>query len=201
MSLTQELRAAIHEVGVALRRPEEFNLGWKERGPHGPSALRFPVLLTSAALSIAAYGLVMRLHEGWAGMLLGAGKATVAAGLAWVLALPALYILNTVLGSKLDLSTTLLAALTTVSFGALALLASIPITWFFSLALPYAGVRLAVNLLVFAGVGVCMADVFLRTLQALEPERSRAYGALWLALVAVIGAELMTLFSLFHFDA
>jgi hypothetical protein len=58
-----------------------------------------------------------------------------------------------------------------------------------------------VNVLVFCGVGVCMADVFLRTLRALEPERSRAFGALWLALVAVIGAELMALFSLFHFDA
>jgi hypothetical protein len=201
MTLTEELRAAIREVGVALRRPEEFTLRWKERGAHGPHPIRFPVLLASAVLGIAAYGLVMRLHEGWAGMLAGACKATVAAGLAWVLALPALYILNSALGSKLDVSTTVLAALTTVSFGALALLAGAPVTWFFSLALPYAWVRLAVNVLVFCGVGVCMADVFLRTLRALEPERSRAFGALWLALVAVIGAELMALFSLFHFDA
>jgi hypothetical protein len=163
--------------------------------------LRFPVLLGNAVLGIAAYGLVMRLHEGWAGMLAGALKASVAAGLAWTLALPALYILNSALGSRLDASTTLLAALTTVSFGALALLASIPITWFFGLALPYGWARLAVNLLVFAGVGVCMADVFLRTLRALEPEHSRAYGFVWLVLVGVIGAELMALFSLFHFDA
>ena len=88
-----------------------------------------------------------------------------------------------------------------MSFGSLALLASVPITWFFGLALPYGFVRLAVNLAVFAGVGVCMVDVFLRTMKALEPERSRAYALLWLVLVGVIGAELMTLFSLFHFDA
>ncbi len=201
MSLTQELRVAIQEVGLALRRPEEFTRRWRDRGPSGPHPIRFPVLLGSAVLGIAAYGLVMRMHEGWAGMLAGALKATVAAGLAWTLALPALYILNSTLGSKLDLSTTVLAALTTVSFGSLALLASVPITWFFGLALPYAWVRLAVNVLVFAGVGVCMADVFLRTLQALEPERSRAFGVLWLALVGVIGAELMTLFSLFHFES
>jgi hypothetical protein len=201
MTLTQELSAAIREVGLALRRPEDFTRSWRDRGPSGPHPIRFPVLLANAVLGIAAYGMVMRLHEGWAGMLTGAFKASVAAGLAWTLALPALYILNSALGSKLDMSTTVLAALTTVSFGALALLASIPVTWFFSLALPYGWVRLAVNVLVFGGVGVCMADVFLRTLRTLEPERSRAFGLLWLVLVGVIGAELMTLFSLFHFDA
>jgi hypothetical protein len=202
MSLTRDLRAAILDVGVALRRPEEFTTRWRDRGlTPGPRPLIFPVLLASAVLGIAAYGLVMRLHEGWGGMLGGMLKAPVAAGLAWTIALPALYILNSALGSKLDVSTTLLAALTTVSFGSLALLASVPITWFFGLALPYGLVRLAVNLAVFTGVGVCMVDVFLRTMKALEPERSRAYAVLWLALVGVIGAELMTLFSLFHFDA
>lgn len=202
MSLTRDLSTAIHEVGVALRRPEEFTLRWRDRGlTPGPRPLIFPVLLANAVLGIAAYGLVMRLHEGWGGMLEGMLKAPVAAGLAWTLALPALYIINSTLGSKLDASTTLLAALTTVSFGSLALLASIPITWFFGLALPYGFVRLAVNLTAFTGVGVCMVDVFMRTMRALEPERSRAYALLWLALVGVIGAELMTLFSLFHFDA
>jgi hypothetical protein len=202
MSLSRELRTAIHEVGVALRRPEDFTTRWRDRRlAPGPRPIVFPVLVASAVLGIAAYGLVMRLHEGWGGMLGGMLKAPVAAGLAWTIALPALYILNSALGSKLDASTTLLAALSTVSFGALALLASIPITWFFGLALPFGFVRVAVNLTVFAGVGVCMVDVFLRTMKALEPERSRAYAALWLALVGVIGAELMTLFSLFRFDA
>jgi hypothetical protein len=202
MSLTSDLRTALHEVGVALRRPEDFTLRWRDRRvTPGPRPLIFPVLLANAVLGIAAYGLVMRLHEGWGGMLGGMVKAPVAAGLAWTLALPALYILNSALGSKLDASTTLLAALTTVSFGSLALLASIPITWFFGLALPYGFVRVAVNLTVFAGVGVCMVDVFLRTMKALEPEHSRIYATLWLALVGVIGAELMTLFSLFRFDA
>ncbi|WP_224365411.1 hypothetical protein [Hyalangium versicolor] len=202
MSLTSDLRIALHEVGVALRRPEEFTTRWRDRRlTPGPRPLIFPVLLANAVLGIAAYGLVMRLHEGWDGMLGGLVKAPVAAGLAWALALPALYILNSALGSKLDASTTLLAALTTVSFGSMALMASIPITWFFGLALPYGLVRLAVNLLVFVGVGICMVDVFLRTMKALEPAHSRAYATLWLALVGVIGAELMTLFSLFHFDA
>ncbi|HLL04820.1 MAG TPA: hypothetical protein VK539_29815 [Myxococcaceae bacterium] len=202
MSLTRDLSAAILDVGVALRRPEEFTTRWRDRGlVPGPRPMIFPVLLGSAVLGIAAYGMVMRLHEGWGGMLGGMLKAPVAAGLAWIIALPALYILNSALGSKLDASTTLLAALATVSFGSLALLASVPITWFFGLALPYGFVRLGVNLAVFAGVGVCMVDVFLRTMKALEPERSRAYALLWLVLVGVIGAELMTLFSLFRFDA
>jgi hypothetical protein len=204
MSFTARLNESLSEVGVALRRPEAFTLRWRDREravAEAPGPLVFAVLLGTAVLGISAYGLVMRLHEGWSGMLLGALKAPVAAGLAWTLALPALYILNSALGSKLDASTTLLAALATVSFGSLALLASVPITWFFGLALPYGWARVAVNLLVFAGVGVCMVDVFLRTMKALEPERGAGFAFIWVCLVGVIGAELMALFSLFHFDA
>jgi uncharacterized protein (DUF697 family) len=112
-------------------------------------------------------------------------------------ALPALYIVNGSLGSELDWPTTALAALTTVAFGSMAMLASVPIRWFFGLALDYPPVHAIVNAVIFAGVGTCMLDVFLRVMKALEPGRGRLYAAVWLALVAVIGAELMVLFSVF----
>ncbi|HZN92121.1 MAG TPA: hypothetical protein VFB81_05430, partial [Myxococcales bacterium] len=159
--------------------------------------LVFPILLANAILGLAAYGLTMGLHLGVGGMVAAAIKAPFAAGLAWTLALPALYIINSSLGSKLDWSTTVLAALATVSFGALAMLASVPVNWFFSLAVPFTSVRVAVSILVFSAVGICMVDVFLRVMKALEPERSRAFAVIWLLLVAVIGAELMTLVDLF----
>ena len=80
MSLTSDLRIALHEVGVALRRPEEFTLRWRDRRlTPGPRPLIVPELLANAVLGIAAYGLVMRLHEGWGGMLGGLVKAPVAA--------------------------------------------------------------------------------------------------------------------------
>src|SRR5260370_31858849 len=86
-------------------------------------------------------------------------KFTVAAGIAWSLPLPALYILNSLSGSRLRVSTTFLAALVTTSWGGLALIASIPINWFFTVAIPIPWFVLLVNLVVFTGAGVAMADV------------------------------------------
>jgi hypothetical protein len=200
MTIASDLRDSIREVGLALRRPEQLATRWRDRA-QAPTVkpLVFPVLLTTAVLGLAVYGLTMGLNKGLPGMGLGALRAPLAAGAAWTLALPALYILNSAGGSKLDGSTTLLAALATVSFGALAMLASVPINWFFMLALPWPWTHWAVNLVIFGGVGVCMIDVFLRVMKALEPERSRAFAVLWLGLVGLLGTELMALLHLFDF--
>lgn len=200
MGAATELSLSLREVGVALRRPEEFALRWRDRARQEtlkPSV--FPVLVANAIVGLAVYGLTMNMGS-WGTMLSGAWKAPLAAGAAWTVALPALYIINSALGSKLDASTTLLAALATVSFGALAMLASVPVNWFFSLALPYWPIRLLVNGVIFAGVGICMVDVFMRVMKALEPERSRVFAFFWLGLVGVIGSELMALVHLFKFE-
>jgi hypothetical protein len=195
-----DLQSGIREIGTALRRPEEFVVRFRDSDDKARrTASLFPVLFANAVLGLAAYGLTMGLHGGASEMLRAAFRAPLAAGAGWTIALPALYIINTVLGSRLDASTTTLAALTTVSFGALAMLASVPINWFFGMTLPYAPVRFLVNLVVFAGVGVSMVDVFLRIMKALEPDRSRLFALVWLGLVAVIGGELMVLFQVFTF--
>jgi hypothetical protein len=123
---------------------------------------------------------------------------TLAAGVAWGLPLPALYILNSLSGSRLRASTTFLAALVTTSWGGLALLAAVPIAWFFTAAVPQALVLLAVHLAALAVVGVAMADVFSRTMERLEPQRGRL-PAWWLLLVGAIGAELFHALGLFDF--
>ena len=198
MMLVQEIRTGIHEVGVALRRPEELTVRWRDRRTaQAPRPIVFAVLLANAVAGTAAYGLVMGLGGGAASMLAAAVKAPLAAGAAWTVALPALYIINSALGSKLDFSTTLLAALATVSFGAMAMLAGVPITWFFTVAVPSEAVRLLVQLVTFAAVAVAMVDVFMRTMRALEPDRGRGYALLWLVLVGVIGTELMVFLDLF----
>ena len=56
---------------------------------------------------------------------------------------------------------------------------------------------LSVNLLVFAGVGIAMSDVFLRVMRRLEPQR--AAPAWWLVLLAVIGSQLFYVAGLFQF--
>jgi hypothetical protein len=200
MDMRLEIRAGLHEVGLALRRPEQFVVRWRDR--HGgfgdaPRPSVFAMLMVNGLLGLAAYGLTMGMLKGPTGMLLAAMKVPLAAGMAWSMALPALYIINSALGSKLDASTTFLAALTTVSFGAMAMLASVPVNWFFNVALP--DVQLLVNVVVFAGVAVCMVDVFMRSMKALEPDRGRFYAFVWLTLVGVIGGELFMLLKVFDF--
>ena len=202
--LRDQWRSGIAHVGLALREPEDFAAAWHE-GSASYAPWVWIALGLTAILGTTTYGMTM-------GILGGAGEIarcglllTVAAGVAWGTALPALYILNSLAGSKLRASTTLLAALVTTSWGGLALIASIPINWLFSVALPSWPIPISVpfwvtlvNLVVFAGVGVSMLDVFGRVMRRLEPRRGRA-PTWYLALVAVIGSELFYAFGLFDF--
>jgi hypothetical protein len=193
------LRVSVANIGHALREPEAFALRWHEEGQPYPWWV-FAALALTAIAGTMTYGLTMGILEGPARMLTCALAFTAAAGIAWSIPLPALYILNSLSGSRLRASTTFLAALVTVSWGGLALIASIPINWFFTVAIPAPWFVLLINLVVFTGVGVSMVDVFARVMAGLEPARGRA-PALWLGLVAAIGGELYYAFDLFHFSA
>jgi len=208
--LRERLRASAAHVGVALKEPEAFALHWHRQGMPYPWSV-FLALALTAILGTTTYGMIMGLLAGPERMLAGGLFCTLAAGIGWGLALPALYILNSLTGSRLRASTTFLAALVTTSWGGLAMIASVPIAWFFTAALPQ-DVRLfalhfsretavlAVHLVVFAGVGISMCDVFRRVMQALEPERGY-WPAWWLMLVGAIGGELFYQFDLFQFTA
>lgn len=201
----ETMRASVTAVGRALREPEEFALAWHREG----AAYRLPVWLALSATAVAGtliYGLTMGIHAGPRTMVDKSLLFTIAAGLAWGIPLPALYILNSLTGSRLRASTTLLAALVTVSWGGLALLASVPINWFFSVAVPslpreVIGERLiallvaGVNCLVLVGVGVAMTDVFCRVVERLEPARGRQPGWI-LLLVGAIGFQMAYVFGL-----
>ena len=204
MAVAAEVTTGMREIGIALRRPEEFAKRWRDRDSReAPKPVVFPILVANAIVGLAAYGLVVGMQFGALEMLRQAIALPIACGIAWLLALPALYIINSSLGSRLDGSTTTLAALVTVSFGALAMLASVPVTWFFSIALPddMPFLQILVQLVIFAGVGFCMADVFLRVMGALEPHRDRVYAFVWLCLVATIGLELMSLLDVGPFTS
>src|SRR5207249_1691088 len=151
--LQTRIRAGVVAVGEALREPEEFADRWHREGaPY--DVLVFAALALTAILGTTTYGIVMGLLGGPREMFLDGLRCTAAAGLGWSLPLPALYILNSLSGSRLRASTTFLAALVTTSWGGLALIAAIPVSWFFSAATPYRPVVLLVHLAVFGIVGI-----------------------------------------------
>lgn len=191
------LRASLAHIHQALHEPEEFALAWHT------SQQRYPwwvwiALAATAVVGSTTYGMTMGILGGAERVLSAGITCTIAAGLAWSIPLPALYILNSMSGSRLSISTTVLAALVTTSWGGLAMMASIPINWFFTVAVPYEPFILSVNLAVFGGVGVAMVDVFGRVMQKLEPGRGR-WPTVWLMLVGAIGGELFFFFGLFQF--
>ncbi|HWY85534.1 MAG TPA: hypothetical protein VNX28_02355 [Gemmataceae bacterium] len=193
----ERLNEGVVHVGQALREPELFALRWHQEGVVYRWWI-FAALAVTAMLGTLSYGMTMGLLGG-AGQMVARGLiCTLAAGIAWSLPLPALYILGSLSGSRLRPGTTFLAALVTTSWGGLAMIASIPINLFFTAALPYPAFILLVNLAVFAGVGVAMVDVFGRVMARLEPARGTA-PILWLGLVGAIGAELFYAFGLFQF--
>lgn len=193
----QQLQSGVAHVGLALREPEEFAARWDS----DQVQYRWWVwasLMATAILGTMTYGMTMGLSGNVRDVFMKGLTCTLGAGLAWGIPLPALYILNSQSGSKLRASSTLLAALVTTSWGGLAMIASIPINWFFTVAIPSSGFILFVNLVVFTGVGVSMIDVFRRVMQRLEPHRGTT-PVWWLVIVGTIGAELFYFFGLFQF--
>ncbi len=190
------LRASFAHIGQALREPEGFALRWHQEGaPY--EALVFLALALTAIVGTTSYGMIMGLPGGSQKMFEDGLRCTTAAGIAWSLPLPALYILNSLAGSRLRASTTFLAALVTTSWGGLAMIAAIPVAGLFTLALPnLPALILVVHLAVFTLVGIAMVDVFSRVMERLEPSRGRS-PVWWLVLVGAIGGELFYAFGLF----
>ena len=199
------LRDSIAHVGQALRDPEEFALRW-QRGEVQYAWSVWLALFLTAGIGTTTYGMTMGILGGprqifWCGF-----SHSMAALISWTIPLPALYILNSLFGSRLRASTTLLAALVTISWGGLAMIASIPINWFFTVSIHelvtnpdwVRNLVRFVNFAVFTGVGVAMFDVFGRVMQSVEPSRGRT-PTWWLVVVGTIGAELFYAFGLFDF--
>lgn len=194
----ERLREGLGAVSLALHEPEEFVVRW-DRGESAYPLWVWACLVLTAMAGTTTYGMTMGILGGPQQVILKGFVCTLAAGAAWALPLPALYVLNSIAGSRLSASTTLLASLVTVSWGGLAMIASIPFNWFFTTAVPHSSFILFINLLVHAGVGVAMADVFGRVMTRVEPQRGRQ-PVVWLILVGAIGMELFYSFRLFDFS-
>ncbi len=187
------VRFALAEIGASIRQPADLALRW-QRGEIDPIVI--PVFLVAAAFGVGVYGVTMHLNSGPLAMVQAAWLAPLAAGSAWLIALPALHIISAALGSQLDARAVLLVASAGVAFASTALLASVPIAWFFHLALDEPGISMAINLVVFTGVGACMADVIRRMLRAIEPGRKHSFALVWLGLLGLVATELFVLADL-----
>jgi hypothetical protein len=177
----------------ALREPESFARRWalERRAPFTLLAS----LAATASVGVGAYGAAMHISEDALAAGQGGAAAILAAGIAWTASLPSLYVLGSLRGSRLTLQSLALATLVTVSFGGVAMLASIPVLWFFELCLPYSAARLFINAVVFLGVGASMSDVFIRVMAGLEGRRLLHFA--WLGLLGMLGAEMFYVVGLF----
>ena len=91
--LRENLSVGITQVGLALRDPEEFTAGWNE-GRNAYRPVVWAALLAAAITGTTTYGMTMGLLGG-AGAIFHKGFiCTVAAGAAWAIALPALFIFS-----------------------------------------------------------------------------------------------------------
>lgn len=182
----------------ALRNPEGLLRTWRDHGTGAYPASLFFMLLGITAASTAAYGFVMALPLGLSVALARAVAFTAAAGTAWIVTLPTLYIAGNVLGHRLEASTTILAATLTVHYGALAMLASIPIHLLFAAVFESPTVNFLINIVIFTGVGFCASDVLLRAIEIVDPT-ARRFAARWLVLLGILGAELFAYAGIFQF--
>lgn len=175
----------------ALREPTEFAHRW---GMEREAPVRLHAALAgTAALGVGLYGGMLHAWQGALPAVEHGIYAAVAAGIGWSAALPSLVILGGLLGSKLAPRAALLASLVTVSFGGLALLASIPVLWFFELSVGGPGARAFVACAGALGVGACMIDVFTRVMARLEG--SSFFHWFWFGLFGLVTLEMLVIFG------
>lgn len=182
-------QTAASGVGAVLDRPEEAVVGAR--------AVSLAWLAAGTAVGGAAFGAAVHVDGGVVEMVRGAVVLPAVLSVAFALALPALFVFATALGSRLSASATLRAVLVAGWATGISLLAGVPVVLFFALVSPGPHVNpVAVGCLsvMAAGSG---ADVFLRTTRALDPERDLRFDRAWLVLVAVLAVEMFNAVGLF----
>lgn len=184
----------------AFRDPEGFIQRWHREGaPY--SLATFLGLALVAIAGTLAYGALMGatsvVHRD---ILYGAGANTLAAAIAWIVPLPAVYILNSMTGLRLRASTTFLASLVTAAWGGLAFLAFLPISLVYLFTFPGSkSLALFAHLLVFALVGFSMAYIFGRQVEHLEPRRGGGR-VWWLWIFVLLEVQLLYNLGLITFE-
>jgi hypothetical protein len=181
------------EVLDAVRTPEDHAQAHTD-----PDVAELARLAGAASLGVAGWGGMIHWYDGVGSALRGALHAVTVAGVSWGLAIPALVVMSSMVGSKLPTVRLLHASLMTVAFGGLAFLASVPVVGLVDLVYDHSVfARQASNTLCVLGVGACSAFIFFRITD--EIEHLRALHIAWMGLFGTLFLEIAYLTDLFRF--
>lgn len=182
----------------AFHEPETFILRWHNAG-RSYGFVVFLSLALIAVLGTGAYGALLGVSGNASRVLECALLFTASAALSWAAPLPAVYILNSMSGSRLRFDTTFLASLLTAACGGLGFVVLLPITVVVLLSVSNHWIILAAHLAAFAVVGFCMAIVYNRLQVALEPHRGGGR-SWWLWLFILLQVALLNSWGLVRFS-
>jgi hypothetical protein len=182
---------------TAYRDPEIYVLRWHQEGmPY--SLFHFLALALNAVAGTLAYGALLGWGQPPQRLAECAALNTLASLVAWLAPQPALYILGSLSGLRLRMSTLFLASLTTAAWGGMALLSMWPIAAVFLLWYPQSQLlALFIHAVTLIFVGSSMACIFGRVIEQIEPGQGGGR-VWWLILFVLLKVQLLYSFGVLN---
>ena len=172
-----------------LKTPDRYSLGIVGGGDLGP---RVALALAAAAAGFALYFFAAGFFAGWRTALLDAAKGAGTALFAFALCLPSLYVFSCVSGATLRAGQIVAAGAACLATAGMLLAALAPVLWLFAVSSSSAAFLTALAVLL-AVPAVWLAVRPAIGLQTAGGVRSTAGLRLWLAVLAVVALQTVTL--------
>ena len=181
--------AAPGSLSELLKTPDRYSLGIVGGGDVGP---RVALALAAAAAGFALYFFAAGFFAGWRVALLDAAKGAGVALFAFALCLPSLYVFSCVSGATLRAGQIVAAGAACLATAGMLLAALAPVLWLFAVSSSSAAFVTALAVLL-AVPAVWLAVRPAIGLQTAGGVRSTAGLRLWLAVLAVVALQTVTL--------
>ena len=181
--------AAPGSLSELLKTPDRYSLGIVGGGDVGP---RVALALAAAAAGFALYFFAAGFFAGWRVALLDAAKGAGVALFAFALCLPSLYVFSCVSGATLRAGQIVAAGAACLATAGMLLAALAPVLWLFAVSSSSAAFVTALAVLL-AVPTVWLAVRPAIGLQTAGGVRSTAGLRLWLAVLAVVALQTVTL--------
>ena len=172
-----------------LKTPDRYSRGIVVGGDLGP---RVALALAAAAAGFALYFFAAGFFAGWRTALLDAGKGAGTALFSFALCLPSLYVFSCVSGATLRAGQIVAAGAACLATAGMLLAALAPVLWLFAVSSSSAAFVTALAVLL-AVPAVWLAVRPAIGLQTAGGVRSTAGLRLWLAVLAVVALQTVTL--------
>ena len=181
--------AAPGSLSELLKTPDRYSLGIVGGGDVGP---RVALALAAAAAGFALYFFAAGFFAGWRVALLDAAKGAGVALFAFALCLPSLYVFSCVSGATLRAGQIVASGAACLATAGMLLAALAPVLWLFAVSSSSAAFVTALAVLL-AVPAVWLAVRPAIGLQTAGGVRSTAGLRLWLAVLAVVALQTVTL--------